>query len=371
MDKFTGKNRIIILALITILIVAVFSTSMNAEEDTIKDVEDKIKGISEEERIILEELFIIAQDIEELERQRAKIAEEIEAMKGEIERLEELIQRETLNYEEKLNILEEFLVIYQRMGPSSFIDIILSADSITNLLDRINILRDLAKNSGQLLKSIEEIRDRLVAEKENLDEKLAALNEREEELKRTILKEEEKKAQLEARLASLEEDREYYQERLNAMMALIDELGEFLSFLSQEFVNIIEREDLPEDSIEYLISREGVIGKIHEDVFNEVISRNPNIPETLFSFYPDRVEMKIPEKNLFLAGNFLVIDGQLIEFQVEEGIFYNMVLTKETIDDFFKEGNLSLDLKPILGRNRIKKLLVIEEYVQMLIELNL
>lgn len=262
MGKFMGKKKIIVLPLIVLFLLVSFSSSMKAEEDTIEDVEEKLMDISEEERIILEELFIIAQDIEELERQRNRIAQEIEAMKVDIENLEELIQRETLNYEEKLNILEQFLVSYQRMGPSSFIDIILSADSITNLLERINILRDLAKNSAELLKSIEEIRDKLVAEKENLNEKLAALSKREEELKETILKEEEKKAQLEERLASLEEDREYFQERLNAMMAMIDELAELLKFLSQEFVNIIESENLPEDAVEYLISRDGIIGKI-------------------------------------------------------------------------------------------------------------
>ena len=122
-------------------------------------MEDKIK---DEKRELYWRSYYYSPGYRRVRKAKAKIAEEIEAMKGEIERLEELIQRETLNYEEKLNTLEEFLVIYQRMGPSSFIDIILSADSITNLLDRINILRDLAKNSGELLKSIEEIRDRLV-----------------------------------------------------------------------------------------------------------------------------------------------------------------------------------------------------------------
>lgn len=371
MLKFMIKNKITILSLIVLFLVVGFSTSMEAEEDTIEDVEEKILSISEEERIILEELFILAQEIEELERQRDRIAEEIEVMKVDIEGLEQLIQRETVNYEEKLNILEQVLVSYQRMGPSSFIDIILSADSITNLLERINILRDLAKNSGELLESIEEIRDKLIGEKENLDEKLTALNKREKELQETILKEEEKKAQMEERLVSLKEDREYYQERLNAMMALIDELGDFLRFLSHEFVNIIEKETLPADSIEYFISRDGIIGRINEKVFNDVISRNTSIPETLFHFYSERIEMEIAEKNLLLVGNFVIIDGHLIEFQVEEGRFYDMVLTKETVDEFFREGNLSLDLKTILGENKIKDIVIMEEYIQMLIELNL
>lgn len=81
--------------------------------------------------------------------------------------------------------------------------------------------------------------------------------------------------------------------------------------------------------------------------------------------------MEIGEKNLLLVGTFVIIDGHLIEFQVKEGVFYDMVLTKETIDEFFREGNLSLDLKSILGNNSIKKILIIEEHVQMLIELNI
>lgn len=136
-------------------------------------------------------------------------------------------------------------------------------------------------------------------------------------------------------------------------------------------MNILEKEALPADSIEYIITREGIRGKIKQEVFNEVISKNPNIPEILFSFYTDKIEMEIPEKNLLLVGNFLIIDGHLLEFQVEEGRFYDMVLTEETVEEFFREGNLSLDLKTILGRNKIKDIVIMEEYVQLLIELNL
>lgn len=365
------RNKILILPLIVVILTAGFSTSLKAQEDTIEDVEEKIESITQEEKVILEDLFIKAQEIEELERQRNKIAEEIEGMKEDIRSLEKLIERETLNYDEKLNILEQVLVSYQRLGPSSFIDIILSADSITNLLERINILRDLVKNSEELLESIEELKDKLIAEKERLDEKLSALKEKEKSLQDTIAMEEEKKAELEERLASLNEDREYYQERLNTMMAMIHELKDMMKLLTDEFISIIENERLPEDSIEYFISEDGIGGRISEKVFNDIINRNSNIPEVLFHFHNERVEMEMTDKNLLLIGSFVVIDGHILEFQVEEGKFYDMVLTKETIDEFFREGNISLDLRGILGKNEIKKIEIVEEHVQMIVDLNI
>ncbi|HHV47266.1 MAG TPA: hypothetical protein GXX53_10300 [Tissierellia bacterium] len=369
MARGMNKSKLLMMPLIVAILIAVFSTSMLAEEDTIEGLEEKIEDITQEEKMILEDLFIKAQEIEELERQRNKTAEEIEDMKKDIKSLEKLIERETSNYDEKLNILEQVLVSYQRMGPSSFIDIILSADSITNLLERINILRDLAKNSEKLLTSIEELKDRLIAQKEKLDDKLSALKEKEESLKNTIAREEEKKLELEERLASLNEDREYYQERLNAMMAMIHELKDMMKLLTGEFINIIQNEKLPENSIEFFISEDGIGGKISENVFNDIINGNPNMPETLFHFYADRVEMEIPDKNLLLIGRFVVIDGHLLEFQVEEGKFYDMVLTRETIDEFFREGNISLDLSGLLGNNTIKKIETLEGFVQMIVDL--
>lgn len=371
MARGMNKSKLLMMPLIVAILIAVFSTSLIAQEDTIEDVEERIENITQEEKVILEDLFIKAQEIEELERQRSKIAKEIEDMKEDISSLEKLIERETLNYDQKLSILEQVLVSYQRMGPSSFIDIILSADSITNLLDRINILRDLAKNSEELLKSIEELKNKLIAEKDKLDEKLFALNEKEKSLQDTIDKEEEKKVELEERLASLNEDREYYQERLNAMMAMVHDLKDMMKLLTDEFISIIENVNLPKDSIEYFISEDGIGGRINEKVFNDIINKNSNIPKIIFHFHPEKVEMEMPDKNLLLVGSFAVIDGHLMEFKVEEGKFYDMILTKETIDEFFREGNISLDLSRILGKNTIKNVEIIEKHVQMIVDLNL
>lgn len=358
--------------LVIILILATISPVMLAEEeDTITEVEDKLVDISDEERAILESLFVQAQEIEELQREMDSLTAEIDIMKDEISNMENMIENETESYNEKLDILEQVLVSYQRMGPSSYIDIILDSDSVTNLLERINTLRDLTRNTGELLESIDDLKEKLVDEKKNLDEKLAEMNKKERELDETINKAQQKVEELESQLNSLKDDREYYQERLNSMMSMMNELVVLMTDITEEFLNIIEEGDLPEDAVKYRVSKEGVSGSIDEDVFNQVIAQNPNLPEIILNFHDGKVEMEFPEDNITLVGPFVVLDEHTIQLQVEEGSFYNMLLTKETVDEFFKEGNLCLDLKPLIGRNTLKNVETYEGYVEVTVRINI
>lgn len=371
MLKSINKLTKFVLFLMVMAILFCIPFKLMAQEDTISELEEKLSDISDEEKIILESLFVQAQKIEELKRERDELTQEINNMKEEIANLESLIEKETENYDEKLSILKQILVSYQRMGPGSYIEIILDADSITNFLERVNVVRDLTRNTGELLESIDEIRNRLISEKENLDEKLVALNKKEEDLVKTIDNEQQEADKLEERLASLHDDREYYEERLNSIMAMMKELDVFMKDAVGEFSSITEKANLSEDSIEYKISSKGIVGVISQVTFNRIVNENTNLSEIVFEFYPDKVKMNFPEKSLYLIGNFVAVDKHTIEFQVEEGSLYNMLLTKETVEGFFEDGNFKLNLKPLLGNSTIKNVKSFEGYVEVTVDVNL
>ncbi len=195
-------------------------------------------------------------------------------MNVEIETLEDRINSEELAYLNNKNVLKEVLQTYQRMGPGSFIEIVLSSNSITDLFKRINTLRDLTKGTGKLLEQLDASLERLNIEKTNLAKKLEALEDKQLILREAI----DKKAIVikakEDYLISLADDREYFLERLGYMNSIMEELKTLISELSGEFTDLIEQAAFPEDAIKLDFSLTGMKGSISEDTFNEIISEH-------------------------------------------------------------------------------------------------
>mgnify|MGYP000850521359 CR=1 FL=1 len=371
MSNTNRNTKLFPISLLIIFILVFISSTMLAEEDGIGEIQGKLDDISEEEIRILESLFIQAQEIEELEREKQRITEDIDIMKEGTQSLEELIHKETTDYKNKLELLEQILKSYQRMGPSTYIEIILDSDSITNFLRRVNTLRDLTKNTGELLESIDKSKERLSVEKSKLDEKLESMKQKEEELQKNLSKKLELAKEMEEYLSSLEGDRAHYQERLDNIVEMMNRIGIMISDITEEFTHIIEEGNLPEDGVKLRFASGGVRGTIDEEVFNSIIQSNSNLPEIILHFNSNNVEMEMPQANLVLIGDFFVIDGHTIKFQVEEGRLYTILLTKETIEDFFKGGYFTFNLEPLIGRNTLESVETKKGYIELIVKINL
>lgn len=90
-----------------------------------------------------------------------------------------------------------------------------------------------------------------------------------------------------------------------------------------------------------------------------------------FDFSPGKIEMKAPEKNLTLEGEFVIIDDQILKFEAENGSFYGMPLEKGTIDELFEEGYFILNLEPLIGKNVLKSVEIMDGYIELLVTLKL
>lgn len=367
------KKKLLLLSSLFIAIIFTFTSStLLAEKDnSISEIQEKLNNISDEEREILEFLFIQVQEIEELERADIRISEEIDLMNKEIDELEDNIFIAEEKYEKNLIALESILKSYQRMGPASYLEIILDSDNLTSLIRRINILRDLTRNTGELLDSIDLTKENLVAEKLNLDNKLELLEESKEILLETLAKKQELVEEKEAYLASLEGDKELYIQRLDYIAMIMDEVRIIVSDFTKEFTRIIEEGNLPLDAVKETITLKGVKGTIREDVFNNIIASQKGLPKMEIKFLPGKIELNAPEKNLYLAGKFVVVDGQVLKFDAEEGSFYGMQLEKSTIDELFKEGDFILNLEPLIGKNILKSVEIMNGYMEILVGIKL
>lgn len=366
----TGKIKIYLAS--TLLIVFVwggFSSNMvSGQVDPISNMQKKLGGISEEKKEVVQNLFTIMQEIEELEREEDAAAWEIAVIKQEVRGLAGRIADEEIAYENKRDILKEVLRSYQRRGPGSFLEIILNSDNLTMVLRRINTFRDLTRNMGELLESLEEGKEKLAVERRNLAEKLVSMENKQESLRQIIAKGLRIEEDQEKYLASLEEESAYYREHLANIEHSWKELKLLFPEITREISRIIEDGDFPIDSIKITFSLTGIQGTIDEQTFNDIIADHSLLSEMILRFEPGKVEVKLPKNDLVLTGKFVVQEGHSLNFVAEEGFFYGLPLEISAIEELFRENDLLFNFETPLGGSMLDSIEIMEGYLEFKIK---
>ena len=366
------NDRVILRFLsVTIIIIIFFSQTSFVVGQPLEEIHKKLTGITEEEKEVVEKLFVLVQEIEDIERDEERLIEEMESIGKEVGKLEIQIGQEEDIYGKKKEALKQVLKSYQRMGPGSYIEIILNSNSLAMLLRSINTLQDITRNTGELLSTIEKSKDKLLLAKKDLDDKYILAEEKRKQLEETLSNKIRHKQEIEKYLASLEGEKEYYQEYLSILQKAWNQIGGTLSNTIKELSRIISEEELPADAMDLTFSFLKVKGTIKENVFNDIVKKYPILPEIIFSFVPDKIILELPDSNIVLEGKLIVIDGTFLELVVEEGSFYGMPLESRTIEELLKENRLLINLKPQLYGNKLDYVEIKQGYIELVSTLKL
>ena len=367
------KKICLFLSLILLTTTTIFPDIIKADEEekSIESIEEKLLSITEEEKEILEYLFIQVQEIEEIEREERRLNVELEKMKEGIENLEGKIKSEELSYYNYKQSLKQVLQTYQRMGPGSYIEIILSSNSMGDLFKRINTLRDLTKGTGKLLETLDSNLQILDLDKQNLGEALQLIEAKKVTLQQAIEKKYGAIKDQEEYLESLRDDKEDFLERLEVMNGFMIELKSLMAELSVEFSKLIEDANFPDDAIKLELTLSGLKGSIIEEDFNRIIYEHKGLPEMYFKFKPGEIQLEIPENKVYFSGDFVVLDGKSLKYEIREGSIYDMKLEQTSIEDLFSEGDFILNLEAIVDKNTIKSIESKNGYIDLMIGIKL
>lgn len=342
-------RNLIVMILTFVLITVLIPIHASGEVAPITDLEDKLDGISEEEKAVLEELFTLQQEIDALEQEEDNINSDIDELKSQITGLEKEIENKQEDYDLQLDILKQVLVQYQRGGPASYLEILLNADSLSEFIKSLNVMKDMSHNVNELLTGLQEGKKELQAEKSRLADKNVLLEQKKNELAENIHNKQQVQQEQEAYLASLKEDRTFYEEQLGNVKQIWADCQTLFSSMVVELTRIISSgyftvEDL---NIEYGFF--AAQGNLQEDTFNRVLSENSTPLQIIFHFEENQVVIEVPEKHLVLYGNFVIAGESAIEYEVDSGTFYDMPLEASAIEELFVNGPLMIDFKSIAG----------------------
>ena len=161
-------KRYITVLLLVVCFTLIFIAAASGQTDIISDPRQSLEDITIEEKAVLEELFFLSQEIDEMNRRAEELAEESEYLTQEISIMEANILKRQENYDIQLDILEKVLVSYQKNGMTSYLETLLSANNFTDFIKRLNVIQELSRNTGNMLNSMEEEKNKLITERETL-----------------------------------------------------------------------------------------------------------------------------------------------------------------------------------------------------------
>lgn len=348
--KYSSKFKLYIILTLTLFTgTMLMSSNASGEVKPITKAQEKLEGITEEEQETLEKLFTLTQEIEEMEREEERLTGEIDELQTGIKELDKLVEKEQAEYDTQLHILERVLVSYQRGGPASYLDIILQAENLSEFLKSINLIKDISKNTGELLASIEQSKQKLNEEKDRLFHSKRLLETKREELKIPMENKQKLKEEQDTYLKELAQEKVKYQEHLDDLKLMWNDLKEIFGGIVEEFSKIIGGGYFTLEDLNVKFSLFSVKGSIHEDTFNRILKEHSSLPEIVFHFDEDTAIIEVPDKHLVLEGSFILQGDSAILFEPSGGSFYGMALEKESIAELFREGPLLIDFEDVAG----------------------
>lgn len=332
-----------LLILILILLAFVSPNYILGSSTPQKTMEDHLAHISEQEKIVLETLFSLSLQLEDLRIEQAQITTDIDLLKPQISELQQLTADKQQAIDSQLDVLKKVLINYQRRGATSYLDVLLGAGSLSDFLTSINVLKDLSRNSAELLAKITLSQAELLAEQTKLEQKDILLQQRLVELSVSLSLSEQIKREQSDYLQSLQDEINYYEDRLITLEAEWESCKKLFSEFLADLMGIIESEHfvLENEYLSFDFFRMQV--KLQEGSFNSILSKHSKFPDTVFRFQNDEAVIEFPSRNLVLKGSFILVGNSAIKFEAISGTFHQLPLNQASLNQLFLQGPLLID----------------------------
>lgn len=360
------KNSLISLMLLVSLAFGIlFPAVSSAVEPQQGEVLQLLEALTKEEIQVLEELFALSQDIDDFQRQQVQLEVDLAAAEVRVLVVKEEIRTQELIFKNRRDVLGEVLKSYQRRGPGSTLEVILSARDFSDLVQRINLLRELTRNIGNLMGELNAKLEQLDVERIALQHLLDTVEAQREALVRVLAENLALRDQLENRLEALEEERAQYEGQLASLNQAWREVNRVFSQFATEFGRLAESGGLPQNAITLSFGLSGVRGTLREEALNQAFRDAAGIEGVQLRFRPGRILVEIPDSRFELFGTFDIKDSTILQFLPESGTFYGIQLTEASLRELFLDGVLEIDLVPVLEGYSLRMVRVLEGALEL------
>lgn len=241
--KVIGTILIVILVLSTNMSIAVSQTDINNQKsqqqennDKINETKDKIEDVQEIKDETLKEVEKLNSQINDYQGQISSLDTQISDANRKISEAEAKLAQSEEDYKKQQNMLEQRMVAVYEAGETSYLDFLLSSQSLTDFISNYYLVSELTQYDTELLEKIQKQKEEIEESKKTLEnsknELTSAKSSKEtvanqlktaksqKDAKVSQLSSEEQ--QLQSQIAELQKDNESINRKIQAMQAQIE-----------------------------------------------------------------------------------------------------------------------------------------------------
>lgn len=177
MKKFNFKIISILLIVIILQSSIVFATSTNelknqkSENDKkINEAKSNLEDVKVEKSETVKQVEEISSKITDYQTQIEELNGKISNLNSKIENAQKELNKSQEDYTKQQELLNARLVATYEAGETSYLDVILSSESITDLISNYYLVTELATNDSELLDKIQKQKEKIEQSKKELED---------------------------------------------------------------------------------------------------------------------------------------------------------------------------------------------------------
>lgn len=171
--KLLGVIVVVIMLLQSTVVMATDINQLNnakeQNQDKIDETKEKKEEITAEKNKTVAEVEKLNTQITDYESQISELETKINDLNNQIKESEEKLEKAQEDYTKQEELLEARLVAIQEAGETSYLDFLLSSDSITDLISNYYLVTELTTNDTELLEKIQKQKEEIEKAKEELE----------------------------------------------------------------------------------------------------------------------------------------------------------------------------------------------------------
>lgn len=187
----------------------------NQTQQNIKDSEEKLNQVKEEKNETLSEIEELSSQIAESQEQLNKLNNQVKDLEKQIKVVEQELKEAQEKQEAQQKALEQRIVAQYKTGTLSYWEILLNPESPLKFLSNLHMFNKIAQYDNDLINSIEEEKEKIEKNKEDLNNKKSELKIAKADAEKENVKLRNAKAQKNSKLAKLSDDEKKIQAQID------------------------------------------------------------------------------------------------------------------------------------------------------------
>ena len=215
--------KLIAIIIITIIclqynVLAVSKSELSADsketQQKIDDAKEELEGIKTEKSETLQQVEELMSEISQKQNEIDDLDSEIADLNSQIQDAQNKLNEKQENYDKQEKLLEERLVATYEAGETSYLDVLLSSDSLTDLISNYYLISEITENDLNLMDKIKKEQEEIENAKTTLENSKKELDNSKSEKQAKATQLQETKNQKDAYVAQLNEDEKNTQAQL-------------------------------------------------------------------------------------------------------------------------------------------------------------